>query len=89
MKTVVVQCIFTIEVPWDPDWGGEDALRFRIEENSCPGTGPVDGALSALMEAAEANSCCWACRLGGENKVLEILDREPVDYASEYGIAKP
>lgn len=80
MKTVIVECTFRIEVPWDESWGDDAAMRFRIEENSCPGTGPVNGVLEALMETAEENSVCWACNVNGRNKLIEIIDREPVDY---------
>ena len=80
MKTLVVECRFTIEVPWEEEWGDAESARFHIEENSCPGTGPVDGVLSELMNAAEENSVCWACNLSGENKLLDIIDRAPINY---------
>ena len=77
MKTVLVECIFRIEVPWDEKWGSP---YFQIEENSCPGTNVVDRVLSELMEAAEEESVCWACNLQGKNKIIAIEDREPVNY---------
>jgi hypothetical protein len=83
MKTLIVECTFTIEVPWHEKWGDDAAARFRIEENSCPGTGPVDGALSELLEVSEKNSICWACTVGGENKLIAIEDREPRNYVDE------
>jgi hypothetical protein len=65
---VQVQCQFTIEVdaPDDPEY---DA-RFDIEDNHCPGTGVVWTALSRHMDECEAAHICWACALGGKNKIV-------------------
>lgn len=85
MKTLIVECKFVIEIPWDhePQYSTDEHIRFRIEENSCPGTGSVGSALDDLMSIADENSICWACAVGGENKLLAIEDREPRNYADQ------
>lgn len=85
MKTLVVECKFVIEIPWDhePQYSTDEHIRFVIEENSCPGTGSVGGELDDLIQVADENEICWACALGGENKLLAIEDREPRNYAKE------
>jgi len=85
VKTVVVECRFVIEVPWDhePQYSTDEHIRFAVEENSCPGTSAVGSALEALMEVANKNNVCWACAVGGENKILSIEDREPRNYDNE------
>lgn len=80
IKTLIVECKFVIEVPWDEEWGDP---YFQIEENSCPSTSAVGGVLSKLMENAEEARICWACMVGGENKILAIEEREPRDYVDE------
>jgi hypothetical protein len=88
VKTLIVECKFVIEVPWEedlehPEYSSEDHIRFYVEENHCCGTGSIGSALDDLMEVADKNSICWACAVGGENKLLAIEDREPRDYAKE------
>lgn len=78
-RKVKVRCTFTIEVEV-PIWATEEDEYnpyFDIEENHCPGTGIVGGALTRHIEKHEANSTCWACALQGTNEILEI-DGEPV-----------
>lgn len=89
MKTLIVECKYILEVPWDTpeDWP-DDHIRFRIEENSCPGTGSVGSVLDDLMEVAQKNRICWACSVGGENKLLAIEDREPRNYVDEIQFKK-
>jgi len=69
MALVKVRCTFVIEVevPDDPEF----PVQFYIEENSCPGTGAVWAALRQHMEKHEEAGTCWACALGGENKIVE------------------
>ena len=66
----VVQCTFQIPVEFEIN--EFVTPEFFIEENSCPGTSVVGRTLDELMEQAEAISCCWACNLGGKNKILAI-----------------
>jgi hypothetical protein len=63
----LVQC--TLEV-W-VECGLEDQ-RFRIEENSCPGTGIVGAAIDSAIADGEENGVCWACNLNGRNKILRV-----------------
>ena len=72
-----VQVSFEIEIEVDetfgdpPDgWGREDYIRWRIEDNGCPGTGPVGAAILKHIEESEEKSVCWACNLKGTNKII-------------------
>lgn len=71
---ILVECTFTlpVEVPDDPDY----PLYFDIEENHCPGTGAVGLALEEVMAEHMANSTCWACELGGKNKIVNAALEE-------------
>lgn len=68
-KTIFVKCtyIIPVEMPADMD---DEALRFHIEENGCPGTGFVGDAFNAHMKTKEDQSMCWACALKGENRIV-------------------
>ena len=64
---VRVLCSFEIEVELDDDcWDPE----FVIEENCCPGTGPVGAALYRAMDRDDEKGVCWACNLKGSNKII-------------------
>ena len=67
-KTIMVQCSFTIpvEVPDNDDY---DAF-FDIEENHCPGTGIVGGALMEHIKKHDESNTCWACALNGKNEIV-------------------
>lgn len=75
-----VQCTLEIEIDWKDEW--YDPF-FTIEENGCPGTGSVGAAFDELYEECEkqfreqGSGPCWACNLGGENKIIEV-DGAPV-----------
>ncbi len=74
--TVKVRCTYVIEVELPDDYAvDERELRFRIEENGCPGTGVVGAAFDAVYEEGEEKEWCWACEMQGENKVIEIDGR--------------
>jgi hypothetical protein len=68
---VYVKCTFTIPVEL-PDNYSDEEVHFLIEEDCCPGTGPVWSALRDLIEKSEEEHFCWACINEGENKVVEI-----------------
>ncbi len=74
--TVKVRCTYVIEVDLPDDYAADEhELRFRIEENGCPGTGVVGAEFDKVYQEGEAGSWCWACNLQGENKVIEIDGR--------------
>lgn len=65
MKVKVQVTLFVdVEIPDDAN------ARFQIEENSCPGTNVVGAAILAAIEQGDETSTCWACTLGGENKII-------------------
>jgi len=66
---VRVRCTYEVEIEL-PD--GADA-QFVVEENGCPGTGSVGRALEEAMEEHERDGTCWACALGGENKIVAVV----------------
>jgi hypothetical protein len=68
-KTILVQCtyIIPVEVPADLD---DEAVRFHIEVNACPGTGFVGDAFEAHRRKQAEERMCWACTLNGENKII-------------------
>ncbi len=71
--TIKVKCSYVIEVELPPDFAADLAeLRFRIEENGCPGTGVVGAEFDYQYEKAQHMAVCWACNLQGENKIVEI-----------------
>jgi GTP cyclohydrolase III len=51
-----------------------DAAEFDIEENHCPGTGRVELSLRSITKDFEDHGVCAACALGGDNKILTIMD---------------
>lgn len=71
MTTVRVRCTFEIDVPVPDDWDDE-MIHFDIEENHCPGTGLVGGALEDAIEDGDKRGLCWACARSGKNEILEI-----------------
>lgn len=80
---VNVKCTFTIpvEVPDNLD------AKFEIEDNSCPGTRLVGGALSAHIEKHQAASTCWACALGGKCEIIGPVPQfaPPDEYTDANG----
>lgn len=72
---VKVRCVLEVEIEVNEE--ACDTTVFRIEENGCPGTGPVGAAIMQEIERSEGASVCWACNMGGTNKVIEI-DGEPI-----------
>jgi hypothetical protein len=66
-RIVMVQCTFTIPV----EVADIENPEFTIEDNGCPGTGPVGAALAEHMEKHEAEGTCWACALNGECKIID------------------
>lgn len=68
-RTIRVRCTFEIEVevPVETD---DYCAEFMIEENGCPGTGVVGSALDRHIDDCNAKGICWACALGGENKIV-------------------
>ncbi len=71
MTVVRVRASVEIDVEFD-DEVDNDLIHFMVEENSCPGTGIVGGALRALVHQHDEASTCWACGNNGENKILSI-----------------
>ncbi len=65
---VRVKCTLFVDIELSD---GCDA-EFAIEENSCPGTGPVGAAINAAIKHGEANGVCWACNLHGKNEIESI-----------------
>lgn len=65
---VRVRCSFEVEIDVEDD---VDPF-FYIEDNGCPGTGPVGAAIDELIETASDNNTCWACGRNGENRIIEI-----------------
>ena len=63
-----VRCTLYVEVELPPD---RDPV-FWIEENSCPGTGPVGAEVEAELQYGEVNSVCWSCNLQGRNEIVEV-----------------
>lgn len=84
MARYIVQCTYEIEVELSDDVNA----RFIIEENGCPGTGVVGAALEELMEECDEEGICWACKLGGENRILRraevvvVTPEKPPNIAS-------
>ena len=73
MRKVVVQCTFEVELDWEDDWvQEEDQIKFRLEENGCPGTGSVGLVFEEIIKRCTENNWCWACELKGENKIISI-----------------
>ncbi len=78
MSKVLVRCTLDVEIDWpdEPTPEGfesrEDWIKFRIEENGCPGTGEVGRIIDLAIEDAEDRGVCWGCNLGGTNKVISI-----------------
>jgi bifunctional DNA-binding transcriptional regulator/antitoxin component of YhaV-PrlF toxin-antitoxin module len=70
MKTVMVKCEITIPVEMREDFSA-DEVQFLIEDNGCPGTGPVGVALRKLLEDSDEQGICLICNLGGSNKIVE------------------
>jgi hypothetical protein len=69
---VKVRCTYILEVEIPDDCDPE----FTIEDNCCPGSGAVGGALRKLMEKHEAPSAgCWACACGGSNVIVPDGER--------------
>lgn len=76
MKTVKlkVQCTFILPIEMEvPDDYTEHDVHFRIEENSCPATGPVGAKLEELVEQINKDGICWACNHEGKNEIIEIV----------------
>lgn len=74
MIRIRVRCSYVLDLALPDDYAADDdMLRFRIEENGCPGTGEPGAALERIMSEAGARSICWACGQNGENKILEIV----------------
>ncbi len=67
MKYVVL-CKYLIEVEIHDEV--DDIAEFIIEDNGCPGTGPMGAALEAVMDRCEKDSTCWACTLGATTKIV-------------------
>lgn len=67
MKLTVI-CTLEVEVEVPDDIPGYDA-HFAIEENGCPGTGPVGRVIEDAIEASKTTHVCWACNMHGENKI--------------------
>jgi len=59
----------TIQVPDDMD---DHMIHFMIEDNGCPGTGPVGAEIERLIAEHGVNHTCWACASQGENTILSI-----------------
>lgn len=67
---VKVMCSYTITV--DIPESMRNNLHFYIEDNHCPGTVEMGAEIERIMREQKAKSCCWACAVGGECKILEI-----------------
>lgn len=75
--TIKVRCTFEIDVEVADRHPARETIEeyrsfaeFHIEENSCPGTGPVWAAFSKVLDESEETSTCWACGRNGENKII-------------------
>ena len=75
---VKVECAFTIDVEVAD---GLDPV-FVIEDNGCPGTGPVWATLRKHIMEHEKTSTCWACALGGKNKIICVRGKH--DFFGEF-----
>lgn len=70
MRKVIVECTLRVEV--ERPGGDEVNDEFVIEENACPGTGVVGRAIMQAIADGVRNNECWACKLGGVNKIVEV-----------------
>ncbi len=69
---VKVKCSYVLEIELPEGYAEDEAmLRFRIEENGCPGTGEVGAAFDKHLDETPDN-ICWACNIQGANEILEI-----------------
>jgi hypothetical protein len=66
---IKVRCTFEIEVEI-PEGETAESMKFRIEENGCPGTGIVGAAFDQVYADADEGSHCWACNLQGKNEIV-------------------
>jgi len=71
-KKVKVMCTFFVEVELDED--EYKRRHFIIEDNGCPGTGVVWHELNKVMDECDEQGICWACMLGGQNRIIEQSD---------------
>lgn len=65
---VRVRCSFEVDIELDDDvdpW-------FCIEDNGCPGSGPVGTAVEEVIARGHEDGYCWACKRAGENVIVEI-----------------
>ena len=69
MKRVRVLCSYIVEV----EMSDEDYARrhFDIEDNGCPGTGVIGAILYKALEQSEEDGFCWACKLSGQNRIIQ------------------
>ncbi len=68
-RKLTVRVSFNVEIEVaDP----ETDLGFFIEENGCPGTGPVGAAVSAMVE--DETGMCLFCdpKVDGKNRILSV-----------------
>ena len=63
---VRVSLVIPVKVPADPGFN----VEFAIEENGCPGTGMVWGALQKIIQRGEDEGTCWACKYQGKNEIV-------------------
>lgn len=70
MKAIVeVRFMLEVDMPDDMD---DEQVRFRIEDDSDPATGPVGTVIRAAIEKHDNDGICWACAINAHNKLVEI-----------------
>lgn len=62
-----VRCTVWVEVCANPT-----SPFFEIMDNGCPGVGVVGKAIEDAIERGEESGECWACDLGGINRVVHL-----------------
>lgn len=79
MKKRMVLVEVSFRIPVDFTGWEDDSIRFDVEESSCPATHNVGSAVMAHIERYEngdKKGFCWACALGGKNKIVDMDYKE-------------
>lgn len=71
-RKVKVMCSFFVEVEMDEE--DYERRHFIIEDNTCPATGIIGHELHKAMQWSDESGCCWACKLAGQNRIVEEKD---------------
>ena len=69
----LVKCTLELEVEIEaPDSCDRDHVMFMIEDDGCPGTGPIGAAIEAKIKEHREAGTCWACAMQGVNEVMKL-----------------